>query len=478
MTFNSLDYAIFLSLCFFIYWSLSRTNYRNGMLVIASYLFYGWWDHRFLILIAVSSLTDYTVGRLLESTDDSRTRKLFLSASLITNLGLLGFFKYYNFFVESAAEALTFLGLQANVHTLQIILPVGISFYTFQTLGYAIDVYHRRVNPERNLINFFAYVSFFPQLVAGPIERASNLLPQFREKRVFSEALAVEGLRQILWGLFKKVAIADACAPIVEHAFVHHTEYSFLFLATGVIFFALQIYCDFSGYSDIAIGTAKLLGFRLTRNFAYPYFASNVAEFWKRWHISLTTWFRDYVYIPLGGSRKSTARSLINITAVFLLSGLWHGAKWNFVFWGALNAAFFIPLFLLRRHRQFESDPEKQQGLPSIRQAFRIAMTFTLIGSTWVFFRAESVEHAFSYLQQMATVSMSLPPSGLLIDSIRIAPLITFLFISEWYWRNRCYPFEGIRSTKRARRWFFYLLVGALIVCSKESDESFIYFQF
>ncbi|MBU1908629.1 MAG: MBOAT family protein, partial [Verrucomicrobia bacterium] len=346
MLFNSIDFAVFLPLVFLLYWFVFQRNLRlqNLFLVVVSYVFYGWWDWRFLFLIAFSTLVDYVVGRGLAGEERVGRRRLLVGISLAANLGLLGFFKYYNFFLDNFVAAFTFFGHPLQARSLNIILPVGISFYTFQTLSYTLDVYARRMKANRDPVAFWAYVSFFPQLVAGPIERATRLLPQFLVPRRFNESAAVDGLRQILWGFFKKLVIADTCAVHVNRIFQDCGAYSGSTLFLGVFLFAFQIYSDFSGYSDIAIGTARLFGFDLMRNFAFPYFSRDHAEFWRRWHISLSTWFRDYLYVPLGGSRGSLAQRVRNTFIIFLVSGFWHGANWTFLVWGALNALYFLPL--------------------------------------------------------------------------------------------------------------------------------------
>ena len=353
MLFNCIEFAIFLPIIFILYWLVSNQNlkFQNLLLLGASYFFYAWWDWRFLSLIVFSSTIDYIVGLKLSSTTNERKRKILLFTSIFVNIGFLGFFKYFNFFSEGFAQAFTLLGHPFETSRLNIILPVGISFYTFQTLSYSIDVYRRKISPTRNVIAFFSFVSFFHQLVAGPIERATNLLPQFYKKRNFNYLNAVDGLKQILWGLFKKVVIADNCAIIVNDIFANYASYSGSTLILGAIFFAFQIYGDFSGYSDIAIGTARLFGFNLMQNFAFPYFSRDIAEFWRRWHISLSSWFRDYLYIPLGGSRGSFSEKIRNIFIIFIVSGFWHGANWTFIIWGALNALYFLPLLLLKTNR-------------------------------------------------------------------------------------------------------------------------------
>jgi alginate O-acetyltransferase complex protein AlgI len=354
MLFNSIDFAIFLPVVFMLYWFVTNRNLKlqNLLVVVASYVFYGWWDWRFLSLIVFSTLVDFWVGIGLHREQKHSKRKALLFTSIIVNLGFLGFFKYFNFFLENFRTAFSFFGTEINASSLNIILPVGISFYTFQTLSYSIDLYRRKLEPTRDFIAFSAFVSFFPQLVAGPIERATNLLPQFYAKRRFNYAMAVDGMRQILWGLFKKVVIADRCAEYVNDIFANSADYTGSTLALGALFFAFQIYGDFSGYSDIAIGTSRLFGFNIMRNFHFPYFSRDMAEFWRRWHISLSTWFRDYVYIPLGGSRVNKATQIRNTLIIFVVSGFWHGANWTFIFWGLLNALYIIPLILNNANRK------------------------------------------------------------------------------------------------------------------------------
>jgi D-alanyl-lipoteichoic acid acyltransferase DltB (MBOAT superfamily) len=358
MLFNSLDFAVFLPLVFFLYWFAANKSLKiqNFFLVLASYVFYGWWDYRFLILIFVSTLVDYFAGLAISRARAIYKRRIYLGISIFINLGLLGFFKYYNFFIINFTRAFSFFGCAIQARTLNIILPVGISFYTFQTLSYTIDIYRNRLKPTKDFIAFSAFVSFFPQLVAGPIERAVRFLPCFYEKRVFDYNRAVNGLRLILWGLFKKVVIADNCARYVDLAFNNARDYNGSTLFLGVFFFAFQIYGDFSGYSDIASGTAGLFGFDLTVNFRYPYFSGNMAQFWRRWHISLSSWFKDYVYIPLGGSRGGWLSRIRNIFIVFILSGLWHGAQWKFIIWGLLNALFVLPALLSSGHKQRQGE--------------------------------------------------------------------------------------------------------------------------
>ena len=396
MLFNSIDFAIFLPVVFVLYWYVANKNLKlqNLLIVVASYVFYGWWDWRFLSLILISTIVDYTVGLKLKSENNKTKRKALLWTSILVNLGFLGYFKYYNFFIDNFVAAFSFFGSEIKPNSLNIILPVGISFYTFQTLSYTIDVYKRKLEPTKNFIAFSAFVSFFPQLVAGPIERAKNLLPQFYQKRSFDYPKAVDGMRQILWGLFKKIVIADNCAEVVNLIFNNSTDYSGATLALGAIFFAFQIYGDFSGYSDIAIGTSRLFGFNLMRNFAFPYFSRDIAEFWRRWHISLSTWFRDYLYIPLGGSRGGNWMKIRNIFIIFLVSGFWHGANWTFIVWGAINAIYFLPLILTHNNRNHIEIVAKGKSLPDIKEVLFILTTFGFTVFAWIFFRAENISHA------------------------------------------------------------------------------------
>ena len=400
MLFNSIDFAIFLPIVFALYWFVANKNLKlqNFLIVAASYFFYGWWDWRFLSLILFSTIIDYTIGQKLRVEENETKRKVLLWSSILLNLGFLGFFKYYNFFLDNFITAFSFFGTEINANSLNIILPVGISFYTFQTLSYTIDVYKRKLEPTNDIIAFSAFVSFFPQLVAGPIERATNLLPQFYKKREFNYAKAVDGLRQILWGLFKKIVIADNCALYANEIFNNSSDYTGSTLFMGAIFFTFQIYCDFSGYSDIAIGTSRLFGFNLKQNFAFPYFSRDIAEFWRRWHISLSTWFRDYLYIPLGGSRGGKWNKIRNVFIIFIISGFWHGANWTFIIWGALNALFFLPLLLTKKNRNNLEVVAQGSVLPSLKELFSILLTFSLTVFAWVFFRAENLSHAIQYI--------------------------------------------------------------------------------
>ncbi|MEE4115401.1 MAG: MBOAT family O-acyltransferase [Marinilabiliaceae bacterium] len=482
MLFNSLDFAIFLPIVFILYWFVANKNLKlqNLLVVGASYFFYGWWDWRFLSLIIFSTLVDFTVGQKLRHTVNPATRKLLLWTSIVVNLGFLGFFKYYNFFLENFISAFSFFGRDISANSLNIILPVGISFYTFQTLSYTIDVYRKKLEPTKDFFAFSAFVAFFPQLVAGPIERASNLLPQFYKKRVFNYSRAADGLRQILWGLFKKVVIADNCAEFANHIFNNSDTMNGSTLVLGALFFSFQIYGDFSGYSDIAIGTARLFGFDLMRNFAFPYFSRDIAEFWRRWHISLSTWFRDYLYIPLGGSRGSTLNKLRNIFIIFIVSGFWHGANWTFIIWGGLNALYFLPLMLTKNNRNHLDTVAQNRNLPDLRESSQMLLTFSLTVLAWIFFRAENIRHAFSYLDGI--FSKSLFSSAGLHEMPGAWSTLTFVFfflLLEWNGRKQTYAIAdfGLNWKRPLRSAAYYAIIIAILMAGGQGQE-FIYFQF
>jgi len=481
MLFNSLEYLLFFPTVFCLYWFAFQRNLRwqNTLLLVASYVFYGWWDWRFLSLIALSTVVDYWVGIRIHAAKSKRRRRSWLWVSLAVNLGLLGIFKYYDFFVESFVEAVAGVGYQLHPRTLQLILPVGISFYTFQTLSYSIDIYRRRMEPARDFIAFAAFVAFFPQLVAGPIERAANLLPQLQRPRRFAYRDGVIGLRLILWGLFKKVAIADALAPVVDDIFAHAGSYSGGTLLLGAVYFAFQIYADFSGYSDIALGTARLFGIRLMTNFRFPYFSRNIGEFWRRWHISLSTWFRDYLYIPLGGSRGSKWTGIRNIFIIFLVSGLWHGASWTFVAWGALHALLFVPSFLRGANRRYRhTELAAGSYLPSWREALQVLATFSLVTLSWVFFRAQDMRHAAVYLKNMIR-KIDLP--GMVINPYDHQPLVFENALLVFFIANEYVLYKRFRLlSTRSLRFTYYSFLLIVIITSLQLAESrsFIYFQF
>lgn len=481
MLFNSIDFAIFLPIVFILYWFVTNKNLKlqNLLIVVASYVFYGWWDWRFLSLIVFSTVIDYTIGQKLKNEENQHKRKVLLWTSILMNLGFLGFFKYYNFFLDNFITAFSFFGTEIKANTLNIILPVGISFYTFQTLSYTIDVYKRKLEPTKDFIAFSAFVSFFPQLVAGPIERASNLLPQFYIKRTFDYSRAVDGMRQILWGLFKKVVIADNCAEFANQIFNNSTDMNGSTLVLGTLFFTFQIYGDFSGYSDIAIGTSRLFGFNLMRNFAFPYFSRDIAEFWRRWHISLSTWFRDYLYIPLGGSRGGTLTKVRNTFIIFIVSGFWHGANWTFIVWGALNAIYFLPLLLTNNNRNNLEIVAQGKYLPTIKELLLMLVTFGLTVFAWIFFRAENIGHAVEIISRITSFSLFTIPyfkDGTL--AIPIIILILFFITVEWFGRENQHALQLLQKKSRIFNMSFYYLLIILIFIFAGSNQQFIYFQF
>ena len=459
MLFNSLNFAIFLPFVFFLYWFATKGNLKlqNILLLVSSYFFYACWDWRFLFLLIFSTLLDYYTGIKVSDAKNQNSKKFWFWLSISANLGFLGVFKYYNFFAESFASILDNVGLNVNPWTLKVILPVGISFYTFHGLSYVIDIYKDRIKAEKNFIDYSVFVSFFPLLVAGPIERATHLLPQIQNKRTFDYSKAVDGLRQILWGLFKKVVIADQCAEYANQIFNNSTDYSGSTLVLGAIFFTFQIYGDFSGYSDIALGTARLFGIELLRNFAFPYFSRDIAEFWRRWHISLSTWFRDYLYIPLGGSKGSTWMKVRNTFIIFIVSGFWHGANWTFIVWGVLNALYIMPSIIFNTNRTNLEIVAKGKYLPNLKDLISIGFTFCLTGFAWIFFRAENLNHAMTYISQIFSSSI------FTIPSVRPRPLVFLLvlfIIIEWFGRENKYALEkfGLKIPHVIRWVFYYIL--------------------
>ena len=468
MIFSSLEFMVFLPVVFALYWVLRRqVRWQNLLVVAASYVFYGWWDWRFLLLIAFTSACSYFSGLII---NDGRWRKTALWGNIIINLAILGLFKYYDFF---AIEFARLFGLSADSVTLNLILPVGISFYTFQALSYSIDIYRSKMEPTRDVVAFFAYVSFFPQLVAGPIERATNLLPQFQRQRQFDYSMAVDGVRQMLWGFFKKVVVADNCAVFVDKIWADVGSQSSVNLAMAAVLFAIQIYCDFSGYSDIAIGTAKLFGIRLMRNFKVPYFSRDIAEFWRRWHISLTTWFRDYVYIPLGGSRVSKAKVVRNTFIIFLVSGFWHGANWTFLAWGAFHAMLFLPLILLGKNRKYTNTIAEGHWLPNLKELGQMVLTFVLAVLGWILFRSQSIGEALDFYAGLVRGGWSgfNPP-------MRAIAFVAMMLVVEWLQRGREHGLDMSGVRYRAMRYACYLTVLAVIFVYGVFNETFIYFQF
>ncbi len=548
MLFNSFEFLLFLPIVFLLYWFvfgsyapkwlrwLSNLRVQNFFIVVVSYIFYGWWDWRFLLLIALTSFCSWGSGVLIATVETHRwcvsqketnhadkrrtigaslRRKIILWANIILNLGILGFCKYFNFFVQSFVDAFAGLGITLHATTLNIILPVGISFYTFQALSYSIDVYKGKIEATRDIVVFFAFVSFFPQLVAGPIERATNLLPQFQKPRTFDYDKAVDGCRQMLWGFFKKIVIADNCAVYVNQVFENYQDQSGSTLLLAAIFFTFQIYGDFSGYSDIAIGCARLFGINLMRNFNFPYFSRDIAEFWRRWHISLTTWFRDYIYIPLGGSRTTKAKVIRNTFIIFLVSGFWHGANWTFIVWGAYHALLFLPLILLGKNRKYtnvvasEGDVpmarlykhgttetqheacDRKKGVstsesnvklhlfPSLREAGQMLCTFFLAVIGWIIFRIESITDFIPYLKgmwQWGTLRASY--RFFTQEDVYITGwLIVLMLIVEWLNRNQQYGLQRLPKQKWLR-WILYIVFIFGMIFLSGKAETFIYFQF
>ena len=473
MLFNSIEFLLFLPVVFVLYWFVFDKNlkHQNLLILFSSYVFYGWWDYRFLSLIFLSTIVDYFIGLNIPKQDSEKKQKLFLWGSILFNLGILGFFKYYNFFVNSWIDLFSSIGYEIkSVWTLNIILPVGISFYTFQTMSYTIDIYKKKLQPTKDFISFASFVSFFPQLVAGPIERASNLLPQILKKREFQYEQGVQGLRLILWGLFKKVVIADSLAPMVDNIFSNYEDFGGGILWLGAIYFAFQIYCDFSGYSDIAIGTSKLFGFELMSNFKFPYFSRNIGEFWRRWHISLSTWFRDYLYIPLGGSKGGKWKSIRNIFIIFLVSGFWHGANWTFIIWGLFHSILFLPSFIFKTNRKYTSSIIAENTLlPSLKEFFQVGTTFILVLIGWVFFRSETIIDSIGFITKML-FDLNIPNiyrSGILY--------VIIIFILDFFIRkNESSPFSF-----NYLRWIMYFLITFSIISKfGNSNSEFIYFTF
>jgi D-alanyl-lipoteichoic acid acyltransferase DltB (MBOAT superfamily) len=478
MLFNSINFAIFLPVVFVLYWFIVNKNLKtqNLLLLVSSYFFYAFWDWRFLFLLIFSTLLDYFTGLKMSQTQNEKTKRTWFWISIFVNLGFLGVFKYYNFFAASFATAISNFGLQVNPWTLKVILPVGISFYTFHGLSYVIDIYKGRIKAEKNFIDYSVFVSFFPLLVAGPIERATHLLPQIKKKRVFNSDQAIDGIYQIIWGLFKKIVIADSCAQYTNEIFANYESMNSLSLFLGAFYFSFQIYGDFSGYSDIALGTAKLFGIDLLRNFNFPYFSRDIAEFWRRWHISLSSWFRDYLYIPLGGSQGGKLTKIRNTFLIFIVSGFWHGANWTFIIWGALNAIYFLPLLLTNTNRNNIEIVAKGKLFPSLRDVFSMTSTFFLVLISWIFFRADSITIALKYLKNLFQFNFKNGIEYLGIE--RYAPelvlLIIFFLCLEWISREKEHPFFG--------KWIFVKLTVILLsiitfgVYSNITD--FIYFQF
>ncbi len=481
MLFNSIEFLVFLPSVFLLYWFVFRgRRLQNLLILIASYIFYGWWDWRFLLLIVFTSFCSYGFGLLLEHYEGHRKlRRTISAANIVLNLLILGFFKYYNFFVENLDLLINSLfGYHLDWVTVNVILPVGISFYTFQALSYSIDVYQKKLPATRDIIEFFAYISFFPQLVAGPIERATNLLPQFQKSRFFDKEKAADGLRQMLWGFLKKLVVADTCGSVVNEQWTHYDTLPGVSLFLLGVLFTFQIYCDFSGYSDIAIGCSRLFGFNLMRNFNFPYFSRSIPEFWRRWHISLMTWFRDYIYFPLGGSRCSRGKVVRNIFIVWIISGLWHGANWTFISWGVFHATLLVAYILLGVNTKYPHEVAHGRMLPSLKEWLQLSFTFVLTVFGWIIFRSESLSQLMEFMTAMFTHPF--------YDASSIhgrVPLCygILLLLVEWMQRDKQHALEFSSNryfSKRWVRWSVYYVIVLVILYSKGSSQTFIYFQF
>jgi alginate O-acetyltransferase complex protein AlgI len=486
MLFNTLNFALFLPIVFILYWFITKENLRfqNSLLLVSSYFFYACWDWRFLLLLIFSTVLDYYTGIKMSDSKNQNTKKFWFCLSVSINLGFLGVFKYYNFFATSFANAIANLGLHINPLTLKVILPVGISFYTFHGLSYVIDIYKNRIKAEKNVVDYAVFVSFFPLLVAGPIERATHLLPQIKKNRIFNYAKAIDGLRQILWGLFKKIVIADTCSIFADDIFQNYPNYSGGTLIVGAILFSFQIYCDFSGYSDIAIGVAKLFGIELITNFKTPYFSRNIAEFWRRWHISLSTWFRDYVYIPLGGSKASLFKSVRNIFIIFILSGFWHGANWTYIIWGGLNALYFVPSFLMKKNRKYINLDTSNNYYSKLKELIAILITFGLTTFAWIFFRSKTVMDAMKYTKGIFNSAKFFKIQTAKTYELNIRPLLIYIsifLIIDWYYKNENVVFTRGHDTKKSiilKYLFYAFTIISILLSIKNQATSFIYFQF
>jgi len=482
MLFNTIEFALFLPIVFILYWFLMNRSYKlqNVLLLVASYYFYACWDWRFLFLLIFSTLLDYYTGIKMSEAKNIVNKKFWFWLSISVNLGFLGVFKYYNFFADSFANIIANFGFHVNPWTLKVILPVGISFYTFHGLSYIIDIYKGRIQAEKNFIDYSVFVSFFPLLVAGPIERATHLLPQIQRERKFDYAKAIDGLRQILWGLVKKVIIADNCAHFANMFFDHPEQYSGSGLALGALFFTFQIYGDFSGYSDIALGTARLFGIELLQNFNYPYFSRDIAEFWRRWHISLSTWFRDYLYIPLGGSKGGTWMRVRNTFIIFLVSGFWHGANWTFIIWGFLNALYILPSIIFNTNRNNLDIVASGKYFPSLKEFFQIIITFILTVFAWIFFRAKNLSEAFDYIISIFSDSLFQLPQFKGLTKAIITILLTLVFFTlEWIGRENDFAIQKIGFRWNSKlRWLFYFVLVFCIFYFAGKEQVFIYFNF
>jgi alginate O-acetyltransferase complex protein AlgI len=488
MSFVSVEFVIFFIVVFFLYWFVFHKHVRlqNLFLLVVSYIFYGWIDWRFLLLISTNAIIDFIVGKQIFICKSDNLRKIYLAISLLVNLGLLAFFKYFNFFCDGVIDFLNFFGFQIHIIFIKLFVPAAISYYTLQTMSYSIDVYKRKIVPEKDIIAFLAYIAFFPKLLSGPIERSYTLLPQFLKRRSFVFERAQDGIRQILWGLFKKVVIADKLSEFVNDILANYPSYSGSTLLVGIILFSFQIYADFSGYSDIAIGTGKLLGFDIMQNFSYPYFSKSIAEFWRRWHISFSTWLRDYIFLPLsfhlsGKMKKERyfnirTDKIINTIATpvtFVLCGLWHGANYTFLIWGFLFGLYLIPQFYKKKRKKVQGG---WIGTKSIKGIYQTLFTFLLVSLTWVFFTAPDISHAFLFLGKIFSLSLFSTPK-IPVDKLTLF-LILVLFIAEFFSMNKQHPLQFNHRVPVLVRWPIYTVLLILILSRHITDQVFIYSQF
>lgn len=477
MTFTTPTFLIFFAFVYSLYWALGRKG-QNLLILVSSLIFYGWWDWRFLFVLLFNAGIDFAVALALMRTESPRGRKQLLGVSLLTNLGVLCFFKYCNFFIDSFTNAATMLGLPVHSFTLGVILPIGISFYTFQALSYTIDVYRRRLPAITDAVAYFSFITFFPHMVAGPIQQAKHLLVQFEHERHFRWGESVDGARQMLWGFFKKMVIADNLAPVVAYPYTNPTSATGWELLLATYCFAFQIYCDFSGYTDIAIGCARMFDLHMTRNFAYPYFARTIPEFWRRWHITLSTWFREYLYIPLGGNRVGPWRRQFNVVIVFAVSGFWHGANWTFIIWGLLHASYFLAYQVVLGDGAADGQgPVGGEGrLPSLRSLAAMVLTFHLTCLGWIFFRANSLGDALLVVHKIGASLLSgrfVNPGGK-----SAVLLIGMLLAIEWLGRRSSHPLHLDPWPWPARWAAYYVLVASILLFANVNYIPFIYFQF
>ena len=485
MLLNSIEFLFFLPIVFLVYWGIGyarindalKLRLQNVALLLASYAFYAWWDWRFLGLLVGMSLISWCCGYLIncsQYTSHFINAKCLMITNVVLDLGVLALFKYYNFFIGSFADL---FGLQNSIHSMKIVLPLGISFFTFQAIAYVVDVYKRKIEPT-NLVDCLLYIGFFPKLLAGPIERPTNLIPQIQKSRVFEYDLAVDGCRQMLWGLFKKIVVADNCAIYVDQVWSTYDTQSGSNLLLAAILYSIQIYGDFSGYSDMAIGTAKLLGFRFRDNFLFPYFSRNMNEFWRRWHISLNTWFVDYLYIPLGGSRDGKWHTIRNIMIVFLLSGLWHGADWSFVAWGAYHGLLLVLLILLNQNTKYEHVVAYDRLYPNLKEFGQMLLVFALATFGWMMFRADNMSQFIDYTARMCSADMLSIPCLINRDYyLPVALWITILFVVEWMMRNKKHGMD-MATLPAYVRYMIYLMMVFIIGVFGGQTTNYIYFQF